>query len=232
MGRDRWQWIVCCAALACSPFQEGAFGDDDGDSTSAGETGASAMPTTTSTTASSADAESGSTDPTPPSTTSDPADTSDTSDTSDTNDVGSTTLVETTGASEETGEPADVHDGEYAGTISSTITVAGLGMFPCNGTATFVVNEAAVPQVVGTGSCFVSIPVLGEVAEVTATADGALADATAMGMLTYGIELAGISETTTWSGSFAGDTFDGTFSGATQLNGVVATFVGSWTTTR
>jgi hypothetical protein len=212
-------------------LQEGAGDENAGSSSGTSETGTSPMPTSTTKTGSSTDASSGSTDA-PPQTT---GGLDDTGSTSDTPDTGSTTAPATTmGSTDETGVPMNVHDGEYTGTLSLPFTVFDVGAFPCDGIVTFTVAEAGVPQITGAGSCQAAVPQWGAGAfvDVTITVDGALAGAAGSGNLNLGIAALGASDTSSWSGTFAGDTFDGSFSDSMDVLGFATTYDGTWTTTR
>ena len=189
------------------------------------------VPTSSTTTGSSADGSSGSTDAPPPQTT---GGLDDTGSTSDTPDTGSTTAPETTvGSSDDTGVPMNLHDGEYTGALSIAFTVFGVGVYPCDGTVTFTVIEAGAPQITGAGSCAVAIPEWGGAfVDVTVTVDGTLAGAAGSGNLNLGIAALGVADTSSWSGTFSGDTFDGSFSDSTQVLGFATTYDGTWTTTR
>jgi hypothetical protein len=134
---------------------------------------------------------------------------------------------------DESGVGVAQHDGTYEGTLSWTITVTEYAAYQCDGTASFSVQGAGAPQVSGEGSCFVSIPELGGTpVEITATAQGSIESPNASGTITFAVPLFVADSDSSWTGSFTGDTFSGSTSGATQVLGYPVTYDGTWSVQR
>lgn len=152
-------------------------------------------------------------------------------------DSGATLALDDTSTGDPTGAPGSTddgmgplpgpHDGSYGGLVTAQFTVEGQNG-NCQGPLSLVVDELGAPQISGTGSCTAMIGPYPF--DVAMTVDGTIASPSGSGTIDAVINFE--NESTTWTGSFAGDVLTATFAGDFVQGPYVVSYTGSWSVTR
>jgi hypothetical protein len=218
--------IVAGAILGCADLEQAATGDGPGTDESTGASAASEPSPSTSGDAPGDDTQG-----------SGGGTTSTASTTAAEDDSGATVALDDTSTGDPTGEPGSTddgmgplpgpHDGSYVGLVTAQFTVDGQNG-SCQGPLNLVVDDLGAPQISGSGSCTAMIGPYPF--DVAMTVDGTIASPSGSGTINSVINFE--NESTTWTGSFAGDVLTATFAGDFPQGPYVVTYTGSWSVTR